>query len=378
MDFNFATAGRIVFGAGTVAQLPGIVAGFGSRPFLVTGANPGRLAGWLGELAAAESFPVAHEPTMEVVRQGAAAAREAQADVVIGIGGGSVMDAAKIIAALVTNGGDPLDYAEVIGAGQPLTVESLPVVAVPTTSGTGSEVTANGVVASPEHGVKVSLRSTSMLPKVALVDPELTLGVPPAVTAHSGLDALVQCIEPYVSWAHNPLTDALAAEGIERSAKSLRAAYADGSDLEARSNLAITSLFSGICLANAKLGAAHGIAGPAGGMLGAPHGAITASVMPAVMRANLTAARAGRTPSDTAERYAEVGELLTGHRDAEAGVEWFAETAGLLGVSGMGALGLTEELIPKLAVAATRASSSKGNPVPLDAAEFEAILRSSL
>ncbi|MDR1851677.1 MAG: iron-containing alcohol dehydrogenase [Propionibacteriaceae bacterium] len=380
MDFTFATAGRLIFGPGKVRELAGIVASLGSRPLIVTGSNPARVTPYLEGISDYKTFPVSGEPTMDVVRAGAELARQHEADVVVGFGGGSAMDSAKIIASLATNGGDPLDYAEVIGKGQPLSVPSLPVVAVPTTSGTGSEVTANGVVSSGtgEDGVKVSLRSPSMLAKVALVDPELTLDVPPSVTAHSGLDALVQCIEPYVSWAHNPITDALTREGMLRSARSLRSAYEDGSNLDARTDLSITSLFSGISLANAKLGAAHGIAAPAGGMLGAPHGAITASVMPAVMRVNLAAARAGRAQDDTERRYTEVGLYLTGKADAEAGIEWFAATARALGVEGLGALGLTEELVPKLAVAAARASSSKGNPAKLDQAEFEEILRESL
>jgi alcohol dehydrogenase class IV len=377
-SFSFATAARILFGVGRVAELPGLVAGLGDRPLIVTGGRPGRHADALGPLAAAPAFPVPGEPTMDLVRAAVALAVEVGADVVVGLGGGSVMDTAKIVAALVANGGDPMDYAEVIGLGRPLAQPALPVVAVPSTSGTGSEVTANGVVASPEHHVKVSLRSATMLPRVALVDPALTLSAPPAVTAHTGLDALVQCIEPYVTPFATVLTDGFAAEGIRRAASGLRRAYADGSDIAARTDVSLTSLLSGLCLANAKLGAAHGIAGPAGGLLGAPHGAITAAVMPAVCRANLAAARDGRAPAATTDRYADVGYWLTGTRSAEAGIDWFAETAAQLGVTGMATLGLTEDLIPDLALAATRASSSKGNPVALTQPDFEAILRASM
>ena len=201
---------------------------------------------------------------MEVVRAGAAAAREHSADVVIGIGGGAVLDAAKVIAALVTNGGDPLDYAEVVGDGRPLSAPSLPVVALPTTAGTGSEVTANGVVTSTEHRVKVSLRSASMLPRVAIVDPGLTLTCPPGTTAHAGLDALVQCIEPFVSPFATPLTDGFCREGIRRAASGLRRAYHHPEDLDARTDVSLCALLSGLALANGKLGAAHGLAGPLG------------------------------------------------------------------------------------------------------------------
>jgi alcohol dehydrogenase class IV len=343
-----------------------------------TGSNPGRFAAIIDSLPGAATFAVDREPTMDIVRAGARAAVSHGADVVVGIGGGAVMDSAKIVAALATNGGDPLDYAEVVGLGKPLAVPSLPVVAVPTTSGTGSEVTRNGVVVSEEHGVKVSLRSSSMLPRVALVDPELTLAVPPQVTAFSGLDALVQCVEPYVSNAPNPLTDGFAREGMRRAARSLRAAFADGSDIAARTDMSLASLLSGLCLANAKLGAAHGIAAPAGGLLGAPHGAITAAVMPAVCRANLAAARQGRAAPDTVSRFADVGELLTGTPDPETGIAWFEQTARLLGVHGLAPLGLTVPQIPALAEAATRSSSTKGNPALLTAADFEAILHESL
>ena len=377
-SFTFATAGRILFGAGTVAQLPQLVAELGERPFVVTGGNPQRHAAVIDSLTDTATFAIPSEPTVDLVRAAAAAARAHRTGVVVGLGGGAALDAAKVVAALVTNGGDPLDYAEVIGRGLPLVERSLPVIAVPTTSGTGSEVTANGVVTSVEHRVKVSLRSASMLPAVALVDPELTLGCPPSVTAHAGLDALVQCIEPFVSPFATPLTDGFCREGIARAGRGLRRAYADGSDLPARTDMSLCSLLSGLALANGKLGAAHGLAGPLGGFLGAPHGAITAAVMVPVSRANL-AALAAEDPSHPAlARYAEVGELLTGERSAEAYLTWFAETAARLGVTGLSSLGLTEPDIPQLADAAGRASSIKGNPVRLPLDALEQVLREAM
>lgn len=380
-SFTFGTAGQIVFGPGRSGELPGIVAALGSRPLVVTGSHPERHRTLLDALDAAAVFPVDREPTLDLVRAGAAAATEHQADVIVGLGGGSVMDAAKIIAALVANGGDPLDYAEVIGRGLPLTRRALPTVAVPTTSGTGSEVTANGVVTSVEHGVKVSLRSPSMLPAVALVDPDLTLDCPPAVTAHAGLDALVQCWEPLVSPFATPLTDGFCREGIRRAGRSLRRAFEDGSDREARSDMSLCALLSGMALANAKLGAVHGLAGPLGGHLGAPHGAITAAVMTATGRATvgLLRDRAGDPAASLAlARYAEVGELLTGERDADAGLAWFADTATALGITGLADLGLTDAAIDGIAAAASRASSTKGHPIALSEAEFAGILRASM
>ena len=377
-SFTFATAGRIVFGAGTAAQLPSLVAEFGGRPFVCTGGRPDRHAALIAGLPGAATFAIGSEPTIDLVREAAGTARAHGADVVVGLGGGAALDAAKVVAALVANGGDPLDYAEVIGRGLPLTERSLPVIAVPTTSGTGSEVTANGVVTSAEHRVKVSLRSASMLPVVALVDPELTLACPPHVTAHAGLDALVQCIEPYVSPFATPLTDGFCREGIFRAGRSLRQAYADGSDLTARTDMSLCSLLSGLALANGKLGAAHGLAGPLGGFLGAPHGAITAAVMVPVSRANLDALAAEDPGHPVLRRYAEVGALLTGERSAEAYLAWFAETATLLGVRGLSSLGLTEADIPQIAEAASKASSTKGNPVTLPVSRFEQIVRAAL
>ncbi len=377
-SFSFATAGRIVFGPGAVARLPQLVTELGQRPFICTGGRPERHAGVIASLPEAVSFAIPTEPTMALVREAAAAARAHDAGVVVGLGGGAALDAAKVVAALVANGGDPLDYAEVIGRGMPLTRRSLPVVAVPTTSGTGSEVTANGVVTSTEHRVKVSLRSASMLPEIALVDPELTLACPPSVTAHAGLDALVQCIEPYVSPFATPLTDGFCREGIRRAGRSLRRAYADGSDLEARTDMSLCSLLSGLALANGKLGAAHGLAGPLGGLLGAPHGAITAAVMVSVSRANIGALTAESPDHPALARYAEVGELLTGERSAEAYLAWFAETVSLLGVGGLASLGLGEADISEIAEAASRASSTKGNPVRLRVATFEQIVRDAL
>ena len=376
-SFTFATAGRIVFGPGAAAQLPQLVAELGERPFVVTGGNPVRHAGLIGALTGAATFPIPSEPTMELVREAAAAARAHGAQVVVGLGGGAALDAAKVVAALVTNGGDPLDYAEVVGRGLPLAERSLPVIAVPTTSGTGSEVTANGVVTSTEHRVKVSLRSASMLPAVALVDPELTLACPPSVTAHAGLDALVQCIEPFVSPFATPLTDGFCREGIARAGRGLRQAYLDGGDLAARTDMSLCSLLSGLALANGKLGAAHGLAGPLGGFLGAPHGAITAAVMAPVSRANI-AALASDPENPALARYAEVGELLTGERSAEAYLDWFAETAAMLGIEGLATLGLTDADVPQLAEAAGRASSTKGNPVRLPLDALEQVLREAM
>ena len=299
MRFEFATAGRILAGPGRAADLPAVLAGLGDRVLVCTGANPLRHNALIGELGlAAALFPVAGEPSVDLARAAADAARRHGADVIAAIGGGSVIDTAKAVAMLLGNGGDPLDYLEVIGAGQPITQPSVPCVAVPTTAGTGAEVTANAVLAVPAHRVKASLRSPLMIPRVALVDPELTVSCPAPVTAASGLDALTQCLEPFVSVRASPLTDGLAREGLRRAAAGLRAAYADGTDLAARTDMAMCSLLGGLALANAKLGAVHGLAGVIGGTADVPHGFACAARAARGGRGQRAGAarRAGRRP----------------------------------------------------------------------------------
>ena len=377
MDFGFATAGRITVGRGRAAELPGIVAGLGSRVLVCTGASPARHDRLLAELRLpAAVFAVNGEPTIELVRVGVAAAREHGADVVAAIGGGSVIDTAKAIAMLLGNGGDPLDYLEVVGSGRPVTRPAAPCVAVPTTAGTGAEVTANAVLASPAHGIKASLRSPLMIPRVALIDPELAVSCPPPVTAASGLDALTQCLEPLVSVAANPLTDGLAREGLRRAGAGLRAAYADGSDLAARADMAICSLLGGIALANAKLGAVHGLAGVIGGTAPVPHGMACAALLGPVTEANVRALRSAQPGHPARDRYTEAARLLTGNPAASIadGLAWIGETITLLGVPRLGAFGIGPQHADDIAAKAARSSSMKGNPIPLHDSDLAAIL----
>jgi alcohol dehydrogenase class IV len=276
----------------------------------------------------------------------------------------------------MTNEGDPLDYLEVIGKGQPLRQPPTPYIAIPTTAGTGAEVTRNAVLASPEHRVKVSLRSPWMLPRLALVDPELTHSMPPAITATTGMDALTQCIEPYLSVQANPLTDALCREGIQRAARSLRRAYEQGDDPAAREDMALASLFGGLALANAKLGAVHGFAGPLGGMFDAPHGAICARLLSFVMEANLKALRQREPDSPILPRFDEVARLLTGHPEATAddGVKWLHDLSAALHIPPLADYGVTTADFEALIEKAGRSSSMKGNPIPLTPDELRAIL----
>jgi alcohol dehydrogenase class IV len=380
-SFEFATAGRIMVGAGRVAELPGVVAGLGSRVLVCTGADPARHAGLLAGLGVpAAVFPVAGEPTTELARAGVAAAREHRADVVVAIGGGSVIDAGKAVAVLLGNGGDPLDYLEVVGSGRPITQPAVPCVAVPTTAGTGSEVTANAVLAAPEHRVKASLRSPLMIPRVALVDPGLTVSCPPPVTAASGLDALTQCLEPFVSVRANPLTDGLAREGLRRAAAGLRAAYADGTDLGARTDMAICSLLGGLALANAKLGAVHGLAGVIGGTADVPHGVACAALLAPVTEANVAALRSGPADDRVLGRYAEAARLITGKPAAsiEDGLGWIRETITLLAVPRLGTFGIRPQDADDIAAKAARSSSMQGNPVTLSHSDLVAIIRQAI
>jgi alcohol dehydrogenase class IV len=375
--FEFATATRVVFGAGRAAELPDLVSGLGTRPFVCTGARPERHAGLLDRLApGTEPYRVAGEPTLDVARAAVAAAREHGADLVVAIGGGSVLDLGKAVAMLLGNGGDPLDYLEVVGRGQPIREPSRPYVAVPTTAGTGAEVTANAVLTSPEHGLKASLRSPSMLPSVALVDPLLTLACPPNVTAASGLDALTQCLEPLVSVRANPVTDALAREGLHRAGRGLRRAYADGADTAARTDMAVCSLLGGVSLANAKLGAVHGLAGVIGGLAGVPHGVACAALLAPVTEVNVRAVR-DRDPDDPIlARYADAARLLTGDPDASiaAGIDWLRETVALLGIPGLDELGVRPDQADDIVTTAAASSSMQGNPVRLTDGQLRAVL----
>ena len=379
--FEFATAGRILAGPGRAAELAGVLAGLGSRVLVCTGANPERHASLLASLGLpAAVFPVAGEPTAGLARAGVAAAREHGADVIAAIGGGSVIDLGKAVAMLLANGGDPLDYLEVVGSGQKITRPAAPCVAVPTTAGTGSEVTANAVLAVPEHRLKASLRSPLMIPRVALVDPRLTASCPPPVTAASGLDALTQCLEPFVSVRATPVTDGLAREGLRRAAGGLRAAHADGGDLAARTDMALCALLGGMALANAKLGAVHGLAGVIGGTADVPHGMACAALLVPVIQANVRTLRTAAPGSPALDRYAEAAQLLTGKPGAsiEDGLTWIGETLTLLGVPGLAAFGLGPGQADDIAAAAVTSSSMQGNPVPLSQGQLKAVFLEAL
>jgi alcohol dehydrogenase class IV len=384
MRFEFATAGRIVFGPGAVREVAPAARSMGKRALLLTGAAQERIASLAVDLASAgidsAFFSVAGEPTVDLVRQGCELAREADCDLVIASGGGSAIDAGKAIAALLANPGDPLDYLEVIGAGKSLAAPSAPFIAVPTTAGTGSEVTRNAVLASPEHRVKASLRSPWMLPRLAVVDPELTFDLPPAITAATGLDALTQLIEPYVSIRATAMTDMFSVEGMGRAARSLARAFRQGRDAEARTDMSMASLLGGLSLANAGLGVVHGFAAAIGGAFRAPHGAVCAALLAPGMEANIRALRARAPESEALRRYATVARILTGNPSAGAdeGLEWVRCTCRELEIPPLGAYGIGSERVAPLVENAAKASSTKANPLPLTADELRQMLEQAL
>ena len=383
MKFEFATASRIIFGQGTVKKVAPMASEMGNLALLITGHNVERAAPLLESLKNAGmqivTFSVSGEPTIKLTIEGVELARQNASDIVIGMGGGSVIDTAKAIAALLTNCGDIIEYLEVIGQGKPLSNPSAPCIAIPTTAGTGAEVTKNSVLTSQEHKVKVSLRSPTMLPDLAVVDPELTYSMPPSLTASTGLDAFTQILEPFVSVTSNPLTDTLCIEGLKRAAHSLRRAFRDGSDTKAREDMAIVSLFGGLALANSKLGAIHGIAGPMGGMFPVPHGVICARLLPFVVEANVKALRRNNSQQYLL-RYDQVAQVLTGKPNAKAeeGIAGIHDLIDALGIPELSDFGIMEDHFPDLIVRSKKASSMKGNPVNLTDEELTEILQKAV
>ena len=327
MTFEFATAEGIHFGRGKSQQIPTLARDFGRRALVVLGGSGrGRqaLTEGLGDAGVRPVvFNVSGEPTTHLVDQATGIARAEGCDLVISVGGGSVIDTGKAVAGMLANPGEVQDYLELAGGGKPLLKRGVPFIAVPTTAGTGTEVTRNAVLDVPEHKMKASLRSSHLLARVAVVDPELTLSLTPAITAYTGMDALTQLIEPFVSNAANPITDGVCREGLKRAARSLCRAYRDGSDIAAREDMALAALLSGIALANAKLGAVHGFASVLGGATGHAHGAICARLLPFVMEANIRVVDERGDPT-IIQRYIEIARALTGDPKADAwdGVSW--------------------------------------------------------
>jgi alcohol dehydrogenase class IV len=382
--FEFSTPLRIIFGPGTIEKAGKIIASLGKTCLVVTGGNPSRAKRLIDELehenVEYEIFSVSGEPSIQNVDEGVSIARNSKPAAIVGYGGGSVIDSAKAIAGLVSNAGNTIDYLEVIGGGKSLRVPGLPCIAIPTTAGTGAEVTKNSVLSSPEHRQKVSLRSPYLAPHAAIVDPDLTLNMPPDITASTGLDALTQVVEPYVSIRANPFTDSFCRDALPRAARSLEQCFNNGDDRAAREDMALCSLFGGLALANAGLGAVHGFAGPIGGMFSAPHGAVCAALLPWVIRKNIEALKSRAPTNPALARYNEIATIVTGNRNAEAidAAAWTADLCQRLGIKPLSAYGMKESDIAIVAEMSIKASSMKANPIVLDLEELTDILHQAL
>ena len=374
--FEFFGVGRIVFGRGELRRAGDLAAGLG-RCALVIYNGSGQVEILIDLLkAAGVSSHVRRqrgEPVVDEVDDAVAEARQNGCNLVIGLGGGSAIDAAKATAALLANGGSAVDYMEVVGKGQKIAKPSVPWIAIPTTAGTGAEATRNAVIGLPDKKFKASIRSELLLPRVALIDPELGIGVPPDVTARSGMDALCQCIESYTSIGANPMADVLALEGIARAARSLQRACENGADIDAREDMALAALLSGITLTSAGLGAVHGFAAPIGANFPAPHGAVCAALLPHVIRENVNAFRADPPEQSTRglRRYATVGRLLSRKPDLsdieaiEAAVSVTARLAVSLRIPPLSQFGMRPSDIAEMIALARKASSMRFNPVTL-------------
>lgn len=382
-SFEFVSSPRIIFGDGCLEQGIRAATQFGQKALLVhtTAGSPIQPVTDLlstNDIAYVEAT-VDHEPSIEMVQKLVDLARSEKCEFVLAFGGGSVMDAGKATAAMLTNPGDLLEYLEVVGKNQPLNQPAAPCVTIPTTAGTGAEVTRNAVLAVPEQKVKVSLRSIFVLPRLAVIDPRLTLSLPPRVTAYTGLDALTQVIEPYLSSKSNPLMDIICRDGIVRSARSLRRAFNNPKDAESRLDLSLTSLYGGLALSNAGLGAVHGFAAPMGGMYDVPHGAICGILLPEVFRTNMIAIQQRMPQYEVLGRFLDIARLLTGNTNAtgQDGANWLSNLVNDLKIPRLSAYGIPREDFPLIVEKAQKASSMKANPILLTAEELTQVLEAA-
>ena len=381
ISFDFSTASRIIFGVGKINEIGEIVQSLGKKVYILSGLPMGQTLNKLLQRLDASGLDrqvdyVTDEPSIQTLAGSLHRMEFFDPDVVIGFGGGSAIDTAKTVAALITNPGDLIDYLEVIGRGKQISVPPVPMVAIPTTAGTGSEVTRNAVIGDSEKRVKVSLRSQLLFPKVALVDPELTLDLPPHITASTGMDALTQLIEPLTSNKANPLTDAICLEGLHRVVHSLHEAYLHGDNLDARQDMAYASLLGGIALTNAKLGVVHGFASVLGGMFSAPHGAVCARLLPFTVEVNIKALLDRNPSNGVLGKYLEIAKIVTGQADANLvdGVAWLRSLLDELMIRPLHEYGLRPADFHEIVQKTKTASSTQGNPILLNDHELFEIL----
>lgn len=386
--FEFSGVGRIVFGRGKFALAGQLAAGLGRKALVIFNGEANENLIDQISTSGTSIFPRRQhgEPIVSQIDQAVDEARRHHCDSIIALGGGSAIDAAKAVAGLLTNGGSAVDYMEVVGQGKKITQPAAPWMAIPTTAGTGAEATRNAVIGILEKRFKASIRSELLLPRIALVDPVLGVGVSPETTAGSGMDALCQLIESYTSTGASPMTDALALQGIPIAARSLPKAYHDGADLDAREGMALSALLSGITLTNAGLGAVHGFAAPLGANFPVPHGIICAALLPPIIAANIKTLRAA-TPAESSRaltRYANIGRKLSATEsvpDAEAidaCVQFTSNLARELKIPPLKQFGISPIDVPEMVALARKSSSMRFNPVVLSDEALAGTLNSAL
>ncbi len=380
VEFDYRAPGQIVFGTDAIQRIPDLVRDFPKKVLLITGKDRLR-AGDVEEILKRNRFEVFSvsiiaEPTDTSLTHCVSVAQQDKVGWVIAVGGGSVIDSGKIISVMINNPGKVIDYVEIIGAGKPLERKALPFIAVPTTAGTGTEVTKNAVIRSLNKQVKISMRDEKLIPRIAVIDPKLTMSMTPELTAQTGLDALTQLLEAYTSKMSNPFTNMVCREGLSLVSRSFLKAFDDGMDIRARSDMALAAMYSGMALANAKLGAVHGIAGPLGGMFPIPHGAACAALLPYVIRMNV-------------ELLQNDGdhELLCKYDDAagilcEGGLgkllAWLDSINQHMNIKPLSKFGVGPTDIRMIAMKASQSSSMKGNPVELTLEQIEEIIYSAI
>ena len=379
MNFSFTHLPRIEFGAGSIRKLPDIAARFGKHLLLVTGQRSfvdAPVGEWLfGELKAQDfawqHLKISGEPTPQLVDAAVADLRDHAIDVVIGIGGGSALDAAKAIAGLLKPGNSVLDHLEGVGPELPYRGPATPFIAVPTTAGTGSEATKNAVLSLPGE-YKKSFRDDALVAQYAIVDPDLLATCPPGLIAADGMDAFTQLLEAFVSTRANPITDALARSGLAAASEALLPLFGQQS-AEAREKMAYASLLSGICLAQTGLGSVHGLAAPLGAFFSIPHGVACGTLLAAATRVNIEALRSRDPQSVALMKYDEVRQLI-GAADLPAMLAGWTERLDLPRLAGSR---VTTADFPRI-IANARGSSMKTNPVVLTDSEIERILAERL
>ncbi len=389
MQFDFLPIPRINFGLHKFQDVRSFILEFGSRVFIVASESTLNKNPVLKKILLNSTSELGYEsliyfikgePTIEIIDSGVEEAKEFKSDVILGIGGGSVLDSAKAIAGLVTNGGSALDYMEVIGKGLSISKPPLPIIVAPTTAGTGSEVTKNAVIFAKDDKLKASIRSLLLIPKIAIIDPILMLSVPSNVTATCGMDALTQLIEAYTSNMAHPFTDTLAMLGIQKALKSLPIAYQNGQSYEAREDMALAALLSGICLANVGLGAVHGFASPMGG-LNIPHGVICSVLLAPTIEVNIKELKSKSPNSAVLAKYSRIGRIISGQssstqeEDHEILIEYLKKLTQDLKIPSLSEYGVNESDIPSIVEKAREASSMRYNPITLEDSALTSILK---